>query len=98
MRLLSCGCCDGTCGPNNGCNCLACQALDREEQEQKNEEAARPPPSSYIMDSWTWGPQPGKEATSLTNKLYAILTKHSVVKVCLHIPTPSRSPSQSPSV
>ena len=61
MRLLSCGCCDGTCGPNNGCNCLACQALDREEQEQKNEEAARPPPSSYIMDSWTWGPQPGKE-------------------------------------
>ncbi len=23
-----CGCCDGTCGPTNGCNCVACMRLD----------------------------------------------------------------------
>ena len=23
-----CGCCNGNCGPTNGCNCTSCQALD----------------------------------------------------------------------
>ena len=23
-----CGCCDGNCGPNGGCNCLSCMKLD----------------------------------------------------------------------
>ena len=25
---FSCGCCDGNCGPSNGCNCVACMKLD----------------------------------------------------------------------
>ena len=27
-----CGGCNGFCGPNDGCNCDACQALDKETQ------------------------------------------------------------------
>ena len=27
-----CGGCNGFCGPNNGCNCEACQALDDDTQ------------------------------------------------------------------
>ncbi len=57
--MLSCACCNGVCGPNNGCNCLACQALDREAQDQRDEDAARPTPSAQLIESWTWGPQPG---------------------------------------
>ena len=26
--VCKCGGCNGKCGPNNGCNCDACQALD----------------------------------------------------------------------
>jgi hypothetical protein len=28
-RVLYCSCCDGHCGPTNGCNCESCQQLDR---------------------------------------------------------------------
>lgn len=28
-KVLSCFCCDGHCGPNDGCNCSACQWLDQ---------------------------------------------------------------------
>ena len=60
MKVLSCSCCDGHCGPNNGCNCPPCQKLDKEEEENLKEEAKRPKfSSSQIIDSWTWGPQPG---------------------------------------
>eukprot|EP01102_Stenamoeba_stenopodia_P009917 TRINITY_DN2947_c0_g1_i1.p1 TRINITY_DN2947_c0_g1~~TRINITY_DN2947_c0_g1_i1.p1 ORF type:complete len:275 (+),score=28.26 TRINITY_DN2947_c0_g1_i1:375-1199(+) len=29
VGLLHCRCCDGRCGPNNGCNCPSCARLDR---------------------------------------------------------------------
>jgi hypothetical protein len=28
-----CSCCDGRCGPSNGCNCAACMLLDVEKRE-----------------------------------------------------------------
>jgi hypothetical protein len=28
-----CGCCDGSCGPTNGCNCRACMALDLQSRQ-----------------------------------------------------------------
>ena len=34
-RVLHCICCDGHCGPDNGCNCADCKALD--EQEKKTQ-------------------------------------------------------------
>lgn len=58
MKLLSCNCCDGHCGPNNGCNCGPCAQLDKEEEERKAEVARKPQPSGPMIDSWTWGQQP----------------------------------------
>ena len=29
LRVLTCPCCDGICGPQNGCNCWPCQNLDK---------------------------------------------------------------------
>lgn len=55
--VLSCPCCDGNCGPNNGCNCPACQRLDQEEREQK-EEDDRSPCAEPMMECWSWGEQP----------------------------------------
>ena len=60
MKLLSCACCDGHCGPHNGCNCGPCAALDREEAESKVETVNQPPPSLPMIDSWTWGQEPGQ--------------------------------------
>ena len=59
MKLLSCNCCDGHCGPNNGCNCGPCAQLDKEEEERKAEISQKPKPSGPMIDSWTWGQQPG---------------------------------------
>ncbi|XP_052796353.1 E3 ubiquitin-protein ligase HERC2-like isoform X2 [Mya arenaria] len=61
MKLLSCSCCDGHCGPNNGCNCGPCAALDREEEAGKAESTQTPPPSAPMIDSWTWGQEPDVE-------------------------------------
>ncbi|XP_077983839.1 E3 ubiquitin-protein ligase HERC2-like [Glandiceps talaboti] len=58
MKVLSCSCCDGHCGPDNGCNCPPCQKLDKEEKERKEEEERRPPSALSLIESWTWGKQP----------------------------------------
>ncbi|XP_052077229.1 E3 ubiquitin-protein ligase HERC2-like isoform X2 [Mytilus californianus] len=79
MKVLSCSCCDGHCGPNNGCNCPPCQKLDKEEEEIKKEEAKRPKfSSSQIIDSWTWGPQP--DSGQLKECLDSLLHEH--LKLC----------------
>lgn len=59
MKVLTCSCCDGHCGPNNGCNCLPCQKLDQEEAQQHKEDLSSPKQSQPIINSWTWGDQPG---------------------------------------
>ena len=60
-RILKCTCCNGHCGPNNGCNCEPCQKLDQEDREQKEEDERAPPAAGPLMDSWTWGDQPTPE-------------------------------------
>ncbi|KAL5011340.1 hypothetical protein ScPMuIL_009891 [Solemya velum] len=77
MKVLSCSCCNGHCTPN-GCNCPACQKLDKEEQERCKEEAAQPQPSGPMIDSWTWGQQPD------TNQMKRCLTSllHEQQQLC----------------
>ncbi|KAH9523222.1 hypothetical protein Btru_066141 [Bulinus truncatus] len=58
MKVLSCSCCDGHCGPKNGCNCPPCQQLDKEEEALACQHRLLPSPSQPIIDSWTWGQQP----------------------------------------
>lgn len=60
MKVLTCQCCDGSCGPDSGCNCPPCQQLDREEEALLAAEDWEPKPSQPLIDSWTWGQQPGK--------------------------------------
>lgn len=54
LRLLSCTCCNGYCGPTDGCNCTACQALDLEDKTRRDRFMARGKSSQTILNSWTW--------------------------------------------
>ncbi|XP_061183765.1 E3 ubiquitin-protein ligase HERC2-like isoform X1 [Saccostrea echinata] len=78
MKVLSCSCCDGHCGPNNGCNCLPCQKLDQEEAQQHKEDLSNPKHSQPIINSWTWGEQP--DSSQLKQCLKSILYEHQ--KLC----------------
>jgi len=60
MRVLSCLCCDGICGPQHGCNCTPCQKLDEEETARTTAIVEKSMSAKRIMDSWVWGPQPCK--------------------------------------
>lgn len=72
MRVLTCPCCDGICGPQSGCNCGPCQKLDREEAEREMETGQGTCPSSQsLLDGWTWGPQP--QANDLRKCLGALV-------------------------
>nr|CAD7453262.1 unnamed protein product [Timema tahoe] len=66
LRVLTCPCCDGICGPNTGCNCPACQRLDQEEAARTEVRGTTPLPSLPQIDSWTWGPQPSEYHGTLT--------------------------------
>ncbi|RLU17868.1 hypothetical protein DMN91_010107 [Ooceraea biroi] len=72
MRVLSCVCCDGICGPQQGCNCTSCQKLDEEETVRTTAMVEKPISTRRIMDSWLWGPQPSltdlKECINLSIK------------------------------
>lgn len=61
MKVLSCLCCDGICGPHRGCNCGPCQKLDEEEAARANKLVEKCMPSQQVIDSWLWGPQPCKK-------------------------------------
>ncbi|XP_026277054.2 E3 ubiquitin-protein ligase HERC2 [Frankliniella occidentalis] len=61
LRVLNCTCCDGVCGPLEGCNCPPCQAIDNEELRRLEAENNQPPPSQPQISSWTWGGQPTPE-------------------------------------
>ncbi|XP_072748341.1 E3 ubiquitin-protein ligase HERC2 [Anoplolepis gracilipes] len=72
MRVLSCLCCDGICGPQHGCNCTPCQKLDDEETARTAAMVERTTSARRIMDSWLWAPQPSltdlKECINLSIK------------------------------
>ncbi|XP_076233389.1 E3 ubiquitin-protein ligase HERC2 [Calliopsis andreniformis] len=70
MRVLSCLCCDGICGPQQGCNCGPCQKLDEEESTRANTFIDKTIPAQQMMDSWLWGPQPSfSDLTTCINLL-----------------------------
>uniref|UniRef100_A0A2C9K806 HECT-type E3 ubiquitin transferase n=1 Tax=Biomphalaria glabrata TaxID=6526 RepID=A0A2C9K806_BIOGL len=74
MKVLSCSCCDGHCGPKNGCNCPPCQQLDKEEEALAAQQRSLPPPSQPLIDAWTWGQQP--DVHRLQQCLNGILHEH----------------------
>ncbi|XP_046386640.1 E3 ubiquitin-protein ligase HERC2 isoform X3 [Ischnura elegans] len=79
MRVLTCPCCDGICGPQTGCNCGPCQRLDQEENARESvDKKGWPPPSRPQLESWTWGPQPTPE--KLTSCLYSLI--HEQARSC----------------
>ncbi|EDV24531.1 uncharacterized protein TRIADDRAFT_56425 [Trichoplax adhaerens] len=55
-RVLTCTCCDGFCGPNDGCNCGPCRRLDGEDIEKQSPITLD---VNKVIDSWTWGEKPG---------------------------------------
>ena len=67
QAVLGCPCCDGICGPNHGCNCLPCQALDL----AGNKSSPTLPSSQATISSWTWAEQPPRAA--LASVLAAIV-------------------------
>lgn len=65
MKVLTCLCCDGICGPVSGCNCGPCQKLEKEEAERIQSAGQKSyPPSQALLDSWNWGPPPTAEDLS----------------------------------
>ncbi|CAD6227584.1 GSCOCG00001264001-RA-CDS [Cotesia congregata] len=61
LRVLSCPCCDGICGPQSGCNCTPCQNLDEEEAARATALVEKTVPAQNIIDSWLWGTQPSSQ-------------------------------------
>lgn len=83
MQVLECSCCDGHCGPTNGCNCSACQQLDKEDQKNQQTNgkslnntgvsSSSTHPSKRLIDSWTWSQQP--DIHQLKDCLQAIISE-----------------------
>ncbi|XP_042876756.1 E3 ubiquitin-protein ligase HERC2-like isoform X6 [Penaeus japonicus] len=91
MKVLTCPCCDGICGPQSGCNCGPCQKLDREEAERELENGeAYTPPSPSLLDGWTWGPQP--ESSDLKKCLDVLVKEQRLM--CLEAASTTLSASR----
>ncbi|XP_072935158.1 probable E3 ubiquitin-protein ligase HERC2 [Epargyreus clarus] len=63
LRILSCTCCDGLCGPHSGCACYPCTALSNEEElrvalDNKN---VPPTPALQVIEDIKWKQDPGPE-------------------------------------
>ncbi|VVD02569.1 unnamed protein product [Leptidea sinapis] len=63
LRILTCTCCDGLCGPHSGCACQPCTTLSAEEElrvsiQSKN---VAPPSSVQVIDEIKWKQEPGPE-------------------------------------
>ncbi|KAF5270348.1 hypothetical protein FQR65_LT05536 [Abscondita terminalis] len=87
LRVLTCTCCDGICGPHTGCNCPPCQKIDVEEVELKESEKKTFLTPNQILESWTWGPQPKQE------QLASFITSlnHEQQRLCLDAASTSLS-------
>ncbi|CAG9110132.1 unnamed protein product [Plutella xylostella] len=63
LRILTCTCCDGLCGPHSGCACAPCTELAEDEQLRLARHcrlAPRPAPSQ-VIDDLKWKQDPGPE-------------------------------------
>ncbi|XP_028033518.1 probable E3 ubiquitin-protein ligase HERC2 [Bombyx mandarina] len=63
LRILTCTCCDGLCGPHSGCACVPCTALSVEEEHRISilTKYVNPPTSLQIIDDLKWKQDPGPE-------------------------------------
>ncbi|XP_047031157.1 probable E3 ubiquitin-protein ligase HERC2 [Helicoverpa zea] len=63
LRILTCTCCDGLCGPHSGCACPPCSILSAEEELRISLQSKQvaPPPSHQIIDDLKWKQDPGPE-------------------------------------
>ncbi|CAK1599489.1 unnamed protein product [Parnassius mnemosyne] len=63
LRILTCTCCDGLCGPHSGCACAACSALSSEEEQRVaiQSKLVVPSPSIQVIDDLKWKQDPGPE-------------------------------------
>ncbi|CAH0405793.1 unnamed protein product [Chilo suppressalis] len=78
LRILTCTCCDGLCGPHSGCACAPCTALSTEE-DMRNAIQAKiivPPSSVQVIDDLKWKLDPGPEC--LQNLMESLLWEQRV--------------------
>ncbi|XP_048005438.1 probable E3 ubiquitin-protein ligase HERC2 [Leguminivora glycinivorella] len=63
LRILTCTCCDGLCGPHSGCACGPCSTLSAEEELRiaMLTKLPIPQPSSTVIDELKWKLDPGPE-------------------------------------
>ncbi|XP_052754599.1 probable E3 ubiquitin-protein ligase HERC2 isoform X2 [Galleria mellonella] len=63
LRILTCTCCDGLCGPHSGCACAPCSALSAEEELRKALylKITVPTASVQVIDDLKWKQDPGPE-------------------------------------
>ncbi|KAG6461484.1 hypothetical protein O3G_MSEX012658 [Manduca sexta] len=63
LRILTCTCCDGLCGPHSGCACVPCTALSLEEEHRIaiQSKLVTPPSSLHVVDDLKWKQDPGPE-------------------------------------
>ncbi|XP_049884481.1 probable E3 ubiquitin-protein ligase HERC2 isoform X2 [Pectinophora gossypiella] len=63
LRILTCTCCDGLCGPHSGCACAPCSALSAEEELRVSIQSklVAPSPSVQVIDDLKWKQDPGPE-------------------------------------
>nr|XP_026484631.1 probable E3 ubiquitin-protein ligase HERC2 isoform X1 [Vanessa tameamea] len=63
LRILTCTCCDGLCGPHSGCACVPCTALSAEEELRASIQSkiVAPSPSVQVIDDIKWKLDPGPE-------------------------------------
>ncbi|KAL2717183.1 E3 ubiquitin-protein ligase HERC2 [Vespula squamosa] len=78
MKVLSCLCCDGICGPQHGCNCGPCQKIDSEEAARTTLLMENTMPAQQLIDSWIWGLQPS--LTDLTECIELLIKEQR--KLC----------------
>ncbi|KAJ2946601.1 hypothetical protein O0L34_g12657 [Tuta absoluta] len=67
LRILTCTCCDGLCGPHSGCACGPCSALSAEEELRVaiQSKLVPPPPSIQVIDDLKWKQDPGPESLKI---------------------------------
>ncbi|XP_068628740.1 probable E3 ubiquitin-protein ligase HERC2 [Battus philenor] len=63
LRILTCTCCDGLCGPHSGCACESCSKLscDEEQRVAIQNKLIAPLPSIQVIDDIKWKQDPGPE-------------------------------------
>ncbi|CAG9575570.1 unnamed protein product [Danaus chrysippus] len=78
LRILTCTCCDGLCGPHSGCACTPCTALSTEEELRASIQSkiVAPPPPLQVIDEIKWKQDPGPEC--LQNLIDALVWEQRV--------------------